>query len=92
MKIHLDQSESDALDGFNRSGANYVKVIEKIFKISLEDMKDINNIDPKSNMGLNALARQNAYLQLKEIKDLIFPSQAEKKSQEPGAPVVRPYK
>ena len=68
-----------------------MKVIEKILNESIADLKDITNIDPKGNMGLQTLARQEACKEVKAIKDLIFPALGEKKPL-PGAPVARPYK
>lgn len=86
MKINLQIEEQNALAQFVGSGANYVRVIEKIFAEAINDLKDINNIDPKGNMGLQALARQEAVKTILEIKDAIFPDQAEK------IPTARPTK
>jgi hypothetical protein len=85
MKIELKIEEHNALEQFEQSGANYVRVIEKIFAGAINELKDINNIDPKGNMGLQALARQEAVKIMLEVKDMIFPGQVEKKTK-PVAP------
>lgn len=84
MKINIDQNESNALEGFASSGANYVKVIEKIFKIAIDNLKDITQIDPKDNMGLQTLSRQLAVKELIQIKDLVFPNLENIKTKRPG--------
>lgn len=94
MKINIDQNESNALEAFASSGANYVKVIEKVFKFAIDDLKDITQIDPKGNMGLQALSRQEAVTHLIAIRDVIFPSvenkvKAQKDESEPGKPKWR---
>lgn len=81
-RINLDQGEETSLEQFVGSGANYVKVIEKIFTFYLEDLKNIQNIDPKGNMGLQTLARQEAFGNLEEIRNIIFPGLAERKKLE----------
>lgn len=83
-KINLDQGEDTALEQFVGSGANYVKVIKKIFDFYLDDMKNIENIDPKGNVGLQTTSRQQAFTQLKNIRDTIFPEFSEKTPATPG--------
>lgn len=57
-----------------------MKVIEKVFKEGITDLKDINNVDPKGNMGLQTLARQEAVKILVEIAEMIFPDQEKLKT------------
>ena len=76
-QIKLDQSDENALAQMVGSGANYVKVLKKILNESIEDLIDVRNIDQKSNMGLQTYSRQLAAEKLIEIRDLIFPDQAE---------------
>lgn len=76
MKINLDQNEIDALEKFEGSGMNAVGVIKKILQYAIDDLGNIENIDPKGNMGLQTLANQNATKELKVIRDTIFPGVA----------------
>lgn len=76
MKINLDENDSGALANLEASGAKGVDVLKKVFQFYMEDLMSINNIDPKGNMGLQALARQEAYGTLCEIAEIVFPSQA----------------
>lgn len=84
MKIPLEESELKALEQFVGSGANYVKVIAKIFNVAIEDLKNIENVDPKGNMGLQTLSRQDALKTVREVRDTIFPALAEDKAASQG--------
>lgn len=83
MKIILPEEETNALETMIRSGANGVKVLDRIFKESIEDLKNIKNIDPKSNMGLQTLARQLACEIVEDIQKLIFSPGVENKNEPP---------
>lgn len=91
MKINLDQNESDALEQFEKSGANSVAVIRKIFEAGIDELKDVENIDPKGNMGLQSLARQEAVKIVRGLRDIIFPELA-KKETKPGEPKKNPWR
>lgn len=71
-KILLDANEVQALQQFEASGMNAVKVIKKIFDLATADLQNIENIDPKGNMGLQALARQEAVAWVRELGGLVF--------------------
>lgn len=72
MKINLEQEEKDALETMSKSGANYVVALKKVFNEALKDLENIRNIDPKSNMGLQTLARQLACEMVVDMRDAVF--------------------
>ena len=93
MKINLDRNEQDALAQFSSSGMNAVGVMKKIFKFYIEDLRNIENIDPKGNMGLQALSRQEAHRTVKEVEALIFPDTVQKNSEPlPGEKKISQYR
>lgn len=85
-KINLTPEQVNALEQHSNSGANGVKIIKAILTFYIEDLINIDNIDPKGNMGLQTLARQEAKKTLVEVRDLIFPELSEDmKKATPGA-------
>lgn len=71
-KIDLTIDESKALENFASSGHQAYPVLKKMFKHYQEDLGSVKNIDNKGNMGLQALARQNALEIVEEIAEKIF--------------------
>ena len=69
-QVVLSDEEVTLLQRF--SLASEAPVIKKIVKHYLKDLESILNVDPKGNMGLQTLARQEAYKYLIEIFDKIF--------------------
>lgn len=67
-KIELTQSERDSIKHLLTTGGDIVKIIEKIFDFYIADLRDIDNIDPEGNMGLQSLARQHAWRAVEGIK------------------------
>lgn len=92
MKINLEKNEEDALASMIASGGNHIPVLRKLFSQAIDDLKDITNIDPKANVGLQTCARQEAVKQLIEIESKIFPDPSTVKK-EPGVltPKVSKY-
>lgn len=84
MKIILQPDESKALENFAASGHQAYPVMKKIFKYYMDDLESVLNIDPKGNMGLQALARQEAYNTLADIEVEIFPDSSPPVRREPG--------
>lgn len=74
MKIILEENEENVLASLQNSAMPGFKVVEKIFKLNMEDLESIENIDPKGNMGLQTLARQEALKTLKDIYQKVFGS------------------
>lgn len=93
-KIKLNDDESSALENFARSGQQAYPVLKKIFKHYIGDLESVRNIDSKGNMGLQALARQNALESLEEIEEQIFPDVAPaRRKPEPGdRPPISQYR
>ncbi len=92
MKIQLDQNEVNALEQLAGSGMNAYGVLKKIFKHYISDLESVRNIDPKGNMGLQTLARQEALKTVEEIAELLFPDAAVARSrtQPPTGPQGKP--
>lgn len=78
LKINLDENDSNALATLESTGAKGIEVQKKVFQYYMDDLSSVNNIDSKANMGLQALARQEAYKTLCEIAEIFFPSEASK--------------
>lgn len=85
MKIILQPDESKALENFATSGHQAYPVLKRIFKHYMDDLESVLNIDPKGNMGLQALARQEAHKTLADISEEIFPDiSPPRRKDEPG--------
>lgn len=72
-RIELEQDEVDALENLVNSGSTGVAVLKKIIKLHIEELESVRNIDPKGNMGLQTLARQNALEIVEDIAKMMFP-------------------
>ena len=75
-KIELEDDELAALEGLVRQGGTGIYAVKRIFAVAIENLGDIRNIDPKGNMGLQALAAQNACKMLEEVRDTIINARA----------------
>lgn len=89
-KINLEQEDSLILERFAKSNSSDVKVIKKIFDFYINDLRDVRNIDPKGNMGLQALGAQLALTNLDEIRDLIFGTPSSDTAE--GKPTISQYR
>lgn len=93
MKIHLDESKSNAIAKLMGVGGAGVEALKELFQVAEAELRDVSNIDPKGNMGLQALAAQRAVEALREIGGHVFPelktarTGKEKKEEQP-----RPYR
>lgn len=77
MKINLEEKELNALVTMVNSAPAGLPVLKKIFEFYIDDLGNIENIDPKGNVGLQTCARQEAVKTLKEIRGIIFPEFAQ---------------
>lgn len=85
MKIILEPNESSAIANFAASGHQAYPVLKKIFKYYQDELESVRNIDPKGNMGLQSLARQEALKILDDISNEIFPDiSPPRRKEEPG--------
>ncbi len=73
MKINFTPDQRMLLERFARDMSPEATLIKAILKQSIKELGDINNIDPKGNMGLQALGHQLATQKLLEIFVEIFP-------------------
>lgn len=55
----------------------WARVARKVLIEGVNDLMDVRNIDPKGNMGLQALANQRAAETLTELFEMLFPNIAE---------------
>jgi hypothetical protein len=71
-KIQIDPAEQATLDSLLGSGAPGLALMRRIFDHYVDDLGDVRNIDPKGNVGLQTVARQEALNILEEIRGTIF--------------------
>lgn len=76
MKINLSQEELSALTTLVASAPTGLTVLKKIFTFYTNDLGNIENIDPKGNVGLQTCSRQEAVKTIKEIAGIVFPDLA----------------
>jgi len=75
MKIDLDPIKTDAIAKLMNVGGAGVEALKELFDAAEAELRDVTNIDPKGNMGLQSLAAQRAVEVLQGIKSNVFPSQ-----------------
>lgn len=91
--IYLDENKSNALAKMIAAGGAGTEALRELFTKAEAELRDVLNIDPKGNMGLQSLASQRAFETLQEIRKQVFPGQAvvqsgeSKKEEQP-----RPYR
>lgn len=90
-KNDLDENQIMLLAQFVKTGGAEVKLIHVILKKEIRELRDVLNIDPRGNMGLQALARQEAVKVLENVFDIIFPELLEKKFQD-NSKKINPYR
>lgn len=73
MKIHLDEEKSNAIAKLMAVGGAGVEALKELLQAAEAELRDVSNIDPKGNMGLQALAAQRAVEALQELRGHIFP-------------------
>lgn len=78
MKINLDESKSNAIAKLMAVGGAGVEALKELLLAAEAELRDVNNIDPKGNMGLQALAAQKAVETLQEIRSHVFPETVSK--------------
>lgn len=84
MKINLDQEKSNAIAKLMAVGGAGVEALKELLLAAEAELRDVGNIDPKGNMGLQALAAQKAVETLKEIRSHLFPDTIAKTEKKPG--------
>lgn len=72
MKINLDENKSNALGKLMAVGGAGVEALKELFQAAEAELRDVSNIDPKGNMGLQTLAAQKALEAVKEIRSHVF--------------------
>jgi len=83
-KISLSPEQENVLSRFVTENVTEAPLIKGIIKHYMRELDSVQNIDPKGNMGLQALAAQRSVEILKEVFDIIFPEQVDQKKREPG--------
>lgn len=73
MKINLDPEKSNAIAKLMGVGGAGVEALKELFIAAESELDSVRNIDPKGNMGLQALAAQKSVEVLLEIRSHIFP-------------------
>ena len=73
MKINLEEGKSNAIAKLMGVGGTGVEALRELFASAIAELSDVRNIDPKGNMGLQALASQKAVEALQEVQGHIFP-------------------
>lgn len=73
MKIDLEESKSNAIAKLMGVGGAGVEALKELFQAAEAELRDVSNIDPKGNMGLQALAAQRAVETLLELRGHVFP-------------------
>lgn len=54
-------------------GGAGVEALKELFRAAEAELRDVGNIDPKGNMGLQALAAQRAVENLLAVREHVFP-------------------
>ena len=80
MKIDLDENKSNAIAKLMAVGGAGVEALKELLLAAEAELNSVSNIDPKGNMGLQALAAQKAVETLQEIRSHVFPGTVEEKS------------
>lgn len=73
MKINLDETKTRAVASLINVGGAGVEALKELFIAAEDELRDVCNIDPKGNMGLQALAAQKSVEILLEIRSHVFP-------------------
>lgn len=73
MKINLDENKSNAIEKLMGVGGAGVEALKELFQAAEAELRDVSNIDPKGNMGLQTLAAQKALETVVELKAHVFP-------------------
>lgn len=73
MKINLDEDKSNAIARLMQVGGAGVEALKELFQAAEAELNSVKNIDPKGNMGLQALASQKALETVVEIRANLFP-------------------
>jgi len=73
MKIDLDENKSNAIAKLMAVGGAGVEALKELFQAAEAELNSVKNIDPKGNMGLQALAAQRALEAVLEVRENVFP-------------------
>lgn len=92
VKPNFSENETALLERFKASGASDAELVKKIIVFYMDEMKDIMKIDPKGNMGLQALARQEAYKMLSAIAEIIYPDIVEYSTKPEVKAAINPWR
>jgi hypothetical protein len=71
-ELNLAQEDVDAIQALVSQKSLGVLAFKKVLEYYMNELKDIRNIDPKGNMGLQTLAAQLAYEKLEDFFKSIF--------------------
>lgn len=76
MKIDLGPEKTNAIAKLMAVGGAGVEALRELFQAAEAELRDVGNIDPKGNMGLQALAAQRALEAVQSIQEHVFPDTA----------------
>lgn len=80
MKIELDEVKTNAIKAMVTAGGAGVEALRDLFTAAEAELRDVMNIDPKGNMGLQSLASQRAVETIRELFSHVFPDQRSSRS------------
>ena len=72
-KPNLSEGEQATLERFRESNSHDLVLIKKLMVFYMEDLKNIMNIDPKGNVGLQTCSRQEAFKVVNAVAEIISP-------------------
>ena len=73
MKTKLSNDKINALVSMGHDGGAGAKALKELFEEAVMELDSVSNIDKKGNMGLQALARQEAVAIIRDMYWLIWP-------------------
>lgn len=80
MKNILNEEEREALRTMVNGRGEGVAVLKKLFRKGILELKDVETINPKGNVGLQTCSRQEALKIVRDVFTNVFPDLAEKKA------------
>lgn len=89
---NFSQDEEATLTRFAESGSKELTLVKNILSYYIEDLGNIMNIDPKGNMGLQSLARQEAFGVVSSIAKLFTPDIIEHMQKSETKKTISPWR
>lgn len=79
MKNILNEEEKEMLRTMVHGRGEGVAVLKKLFQKGILELKDVESINPKGNVGLQTCSRQEALKIVRDVFSNVFPEMADKK-------------